>query len=82
MTGEWQPTEGDESKGWFSGFGLTTNIINGVNECGNGQDTRGANRIGYFAKYCDLLNTTTGDNLDCYKQTPMVSELTLLPKTM
>jgi hypothetical protein len=42
--------------------------INGGVECGKGPDSRVADRIGYYTRYCGLLGTDTGGNLDCYSQ--------------
>jgi chitinase len=49
---------------------VITNIINGGLECGKGQDSRVADRIGFYKRYCDLLGVSYGDNLDCYSQRP------------
>jgi hypothetical protein len=50
------------------GYGVITNIINGGLECGIGEDSRVADRIGFYKRYCDLLGVSYGDNLDCYNQ--------------
>jgi hypothetical protein len=52
------------------GFGATTNIINGVLECGTPTDGRVADRIGYFQRYAGLMGVTTGSNLECSTQRP------------
>lgn len=53
-------------------FGSTTNVINGFSECGRGSrdDGRVADRIGFFERYCRLLEVSTGDYLDCNKSVP------------
>ncbi|KAH0719407.1 hypothetical protein KY290_014905 [Solanum tuberosum] len=47
------------------GYGVITNIINGGIECGKGQNPQVEDRIGFYRRYCTILN---GDNLDCYTQ--------------
>ncbi|KAK7820233.1 26 kda endochitinase 1, partial [Quercus suber] len=37
------------------GYGLITNIFNGGLECGHGFDNRVVDRIGFYKRYCDLL---------------------------
>jgi chitinase len=64
----WTPTAADTAAGRVPGYGVITNIINGGVECGKGQDSRVADRIGYYTRYCGLLGTDTGGNLDCYSQ--------------
>jgi chitinase len=70
ITGRWSPSSADQAAGRVPGYGVITNIINGGLECGKGQDTRVADRIGFFKRYCDLLGVSYGDNLDCYSQRP------------
>uniref|UniRef100_A0A803M5X6 Glycoside hydrolase family 19 catalytic domain-containing protein n=2 Tax=Chenopodium quinoa TaxID=63459 RepID=A0A803M5X6_CHEQI len=71
ITGQWEPTQSDIAAGRVAGYGLTINIINGGLECNiPAPDTRVENRIGYYKRYCDILNVTYGDNLDCYNQKP------------
>ncbi|VAI93917.1 unnamed protein product [Triticum turgidum subsp. durum] len=60
----------DRAAGRVPGFGVITNIINGGIECGHGQDSRVADRIGFYKRYCDILRVGYGDNLDCYNQRP------------
>lgn len=51
--------------------GMVTNIINGGLECGKGSViSKEEDRIGFFQRYADLLDVTTGGNLDCANQRP------------
>nr|AYK28279.1 chitinase 2 [Zea mays]AYK28280.1 chitinase 2 [Zea mays]AYK28281.1 chitinase 2 [Zea mays]AYK28284.1 chitinase 2 [Zea mays] len=70
MTGQWTPSAADTAAGRLPGYGVVTNIINGGLECGHGADSRVADRIGFYKRYCDLLGVSYGDNLDCANQTP------------
>ncbi|KAK1295606.1 Basic endochitinase [Acorus calamus] len=70
ITGGWTPSEEDEEAGRLAGFGQTTNIINGVAECGQGPNADAEDRIGYYKRYCDMLDVSYGDNLDCKKAKP------------
>lgn len=70
ITGRWTPSAADRAAGRVPGYGVITNIINGGIECGKGQDSRVADRIGFYKRYCDLLGVSYGDNLDCYNQKP------------
>lgn len=65
MVGNWTPNSDDLEKNKLAGFGMTVNIINGAIECGKTNDSRVNDRVGHFKYFCDLLNTTTGDNLYC-----------------
>uniref|UniRef100_A0ACD5UJA5 Uncharacterized protein n=1 Tax=Avena sativa TaxID=4498 RepID=A0ACD5UJA5_AVESA len=69
-TGQWSPSAADAAAGRMPGFGVITNIINGGIECGHGQDSHVADRIGFYKRYCDILGVGYGDNLDCYNQKP------------
>ncbi|KAG6577805.1 Endochitinase A2, partial [Cucurbita argyrosperma subsp. sororia] len=69
MTGKWVPSNEDISAKRLPGYGLTINLIN-VSECVNGTDDRAADRIGFYKRYCDILNIQYGDNLDCVGQQP------------
>ncbi|KAI9107853.1 hypothetical protein K1719_021189 [Acacia pycnantha] len=73
ITGSWTPSDADVAAGRLPGYGTVTNIINGEQECGIGQDTRVEDRIGYFKTYCDILDVGYGDNLDCHAQKPFGS---------
>ncbi|CAL4920617.1 unnamed protein product [Urochloa decumbens] len=71
MTGGWAPSAVDRAAGRLPGYGLTTNIINGGQECGTGQGTDGAkDRVGYYKRYCDMLRVGYGDNMACKNQKP------------
>ncbi|XP_020703899.2 chitinase 3, partial [Dendrobium catenatum] len=69
ITGQWVPSSNDTAAGRLPGFGVITNIVN-RGECGHGYDGRVAGRIGFYSRYCQILGTDTGDNLDCYNQQP------------
>ncbi|KAG7576953.1 Chitin-binding type 1 [Arabidopsis thaliana x Arabidopsis arenosa] len=70
ITGQWQPSDADLAAGRFPGYGVITNIINGGYECGIDQNQSVKDRINYYEKYCDMLEVSPGENLDCYKQKP------------
>ncbi|XP_048431390.1 endochitinase-like [Pyrus x bretschneideri] len=70
ITGRWSPSVADKSAGRVPGYGVITNIINGGLECGNGQNSMVASRIGFYKRYCGILGVSPGDNLDCYNQSP------------
>jgi basic endochitinase B len=70
VTGQWSPSAADQAAGRLPGYGVTTNIINGGLECGRGADSRVADRIGFYKRYCDMLGVSYGDSLDCYNQSP------------
>lgn len=74
MTGAWQPNAQDVQLGRLPGYGMTTNIINGVQECGAssgnpGVEGRVFGRIFYFRRYASLLGATTGEHLECWSMT-------------
>ncbi|KAF6995265.1 hypothetical protein CFC21_011794 [Triticum aestivum] len=64
----WTPTAADTAAGRVPGYGVITNIINGGLECGMGRNDANVDRIGYYTRYCSMLGTSTGGNLDCYTQ--------------
>jgi len=70
ITDRWTPSAADVPAGRLPGYGVITNIINGGLECGIGPDSRVADRIGFYKRYCDILEVSYGDNLDCYNQRP------------
>ncbi|XP_041015815.1 endochitinase-like [Juglans microcarpa x Juglans regia] len=70
IIGKWAPSAADRSAGRVPGYGVITNIINGGIECGRGSDSRVADRIGFYKRYCDVFGVSYGDNLDCYNQRP------------
>ncbi|KAF7827759.1 endochitinase A2 [Senna tora] len=78
ITGRWSPSGADYAAGRQPGYGTITNIINGGLECGRGQDSRVADRIGFYKRYCDLLGVGYGNNLDCYNQRSFGSALLLV----
>ncbi|XP_062216866.1 chitinase 11-like [Phragmites australis] len=71
MTNGWTPSGDDRSAGRLPGYGMTTNIINGGEECGQGQPTdRTRDREGYYNRYCQMLGVAQGDNVSCNNQKP------------
>ncbi|CAL4937504.1 unnamed protein product [Urochloa decumbens] len=71
MTGGWAPSAADRAAGRLPGYGLTTNIINGGQECGTGQANDNAkDRVGFYKRYCDMLRIGYGDNMACMNQKP------------
>ncbi|KAK7263017.1 hypothetical protein RJT34_30601 [Clitoria ternatea] len=68
IIGKWTPSDADRSAGRVPGYGVITNIINGGLECGRGPDSRVQDRIGFYLRYCDLLQVNPGSNLDCNNQ--------------
>ncbi|KAF7019745.1 hypothetical protein CFC21_032888 [Triticum aestivum] len=75
ITGQWTPTAADNAAGRVPGYGVITNIINRGLECGRGQDSRVADRIRFYQRYCNILGVGYGSNLDCYNQRPFVEGL-------
>ncbi|VVA97384.1 unnamed protein product [Arabis nemorensis] len=73
ITGQWQPSDADRAAGRLPGYGVITNIINGGLECGHGQDSRVADRIGFYQRYCNIFGVNPGSNLDCYNQRSFAS---------
>ncbi|XP_017246353.1 basic endochitinase [Daucus carota subsp. sativus] len=69
ITGVWKPSEADSAAGRVPGYGVVTNIINGI-ECGKGSNSGGEGRIGFYKRYCSILGISPGENLDCYNQKP------------
>ncbi|KAJ4732935.1 Endochitinase [Rhynchospora pubera] len=70
MTGKWTPSASDKVAGRLPGYGLTTNIINGGEECNKGEIASVTDRIGFYKRYCNMLGVSYGDNIDCKKQKP------------
>ena len=63
---DWLPTSTDKLRGLRSGFGLTTNIINGGIECGKGAETQQAlNRAGYYREFAKYLKVEVKGELGC-----------------
>ncbi|KAK7826445.1 endochitinase [Quercus suber] len=67
IIGKWTPSPADAAAGRKSGYGVITNIINGI-ECGHGYNDDVFNRIGFYKRYSDMLGVGYGTNLDCYNQ--------------
>eukprot|EP00246_Nothoceros_aenigmaticus_P003580 TRINITY_DN14758_c0_g1_i1.p1 TRINITY_DN14758_c0_g1~~TRINITY_DN14758_c0_g1_i1.p1 ORF type:complete len:272 (+),score=17.30 TRINITY_DN14758_c0_g1_i1:53-868(+) len=76
ITGKYRPTAADRAAKRFDGYGLITNIINGGLECGPSNNPSGVtnafqvDRIGFYERYCQILGTTTGSNVNCTYQSP------------
>ena len=57
VTGLWKPNQSDAQAGIKVGFGLTTYIVNGGQECGRGSETpNSAYRIEYYEKFLEYFN--------------------------
>jgi len=66
VEGDWKPNQADLRAGLVSGFGLTTNIINGGIECGKGLETAQArNRVDYYRKFAQFLGVEIDNQLGC-----------------
>ena len=65
MVGSWVPSPQDEAAGRLPGFGMTTNIINGGLECNMPGNAKVEDRVGFFDRYTELLDTDVGDNVYC-----------------
>ena len=70
MIGEWDPTPRDKELGRYSGFGITTNIINGGLECNIPDDYRVEDRVQYYKRYSKIFGISPGENLYCDDQKP------------
>lgn len=68
IIGQWTPSPKDTAANRVPGYGVITNIINGQFECGMGPNTAAESRIGFYRRYCGMLNVPTGENLDCNNQ--------------
>ena len=55
MIGEWDPTPRDKELDRYSGFGITTNIINGGLECNIPDDYRVEDRVQYYKRYSKIF---------------------------
>lgn len=56
IDGTWQPNARDISNGLVSGFGVTTQIINGGVECGGSTEiAQSLNRISYYKSFAEYL---------------------------
>ena len=65
LDGSWKPNSQDLSSNLVPGFGVTTMIINGAQECG-GWNQNAANRAKYYQDYASKLDVDiTGEKLLC-----------------
>ncbi|MCP3674595.1 MAG: chitinase, partial [Gammaproteobacteria bacterium] len=63
IDGTWQPNSHDEQSGLLSGFGVTTQIINGGVECGGSVEIQQSlNRIDYYLNFAQYLNVPVPGN--------------------
>ena len=63
IDGTWQPNERDIANGLTSGFGVTTQIINGGVECGGSTEIQqSVNRISYYHGFTGYLNVEIPSN--------------------
>ena len=61
-TGFMVPTSADLSAGFHSGFGTTTNIINGGLECGQGGESdHSQNRLEYYQEFLSFFGLPAED---------------------
>ncbi|OWM66491.1 hypothetical protein CDL15_Pgr013708 [Punica granatum] len=70
ITEQWTPSNADSDAGRELGYGVITNIINGGIECGKPTPSQVQDRIGFYKRYCDLLQVEYGNSLDCSNQSP------------
>ncbi|GBG69178.1 hypothetical protein CBR_g3878 [Chara braunii] len=76
MAGKWTPTAADVAGGRLPGFGVTTLIINGGVECGQGSVTaQEKDRLGYYDHHSSIMGVDKGANTDCSKMGPFGSNL-------
>ncbi|OAE26514.1 hypothetical protein AXG93_1406s1060 [Marchantia polymorpha subsp. ruderalis] len=68
MTGKWTPESTDIEANRLPGFGLTINIINGI-EC-NKESAEANSRVEKYKKFCERLHVDPGENIDCRYQKP------------
>ncbi|PON98623.1 Glycoside hydrolase [Trema orientale] len=82
MVGEWIPDEEDKEANRLPGYGVTTNILNGAEECGRGGPVEDITekRVKYFNRSSIILGVSMGENLDCYNQEPFDSLAHLMKK--
>lgn len=67
----WEPTPDDISKNRDqSRFGMTINIINGVQECNKPSEYRAEDRIGHYKFFAAGLNVEIESKLDCGNMIP------------
>lgn len=70
MVGEWAPSSEDTAKGRVPGFGLTVNVINGVQECDAPTDHRVQDRVDFYKKFAGIFGVDPGAHLFCDTQKP------------
>lgn len=70
MTGGWSPSSKDISLRRAPGFGMTINLINGGQECGQGNKAQALDRAGFYQTFTEKLRVSMGDNIDCGRMTP------------
>jgi hypothetical protein len=64
MVGKYVSSSADLQANRLPRFGFVTNIIHGGLGCGKGNNTSVADHIGFYLRYCQLLNVDPGQNLD------------------
>ncbi|MEH0885918.1 glycoside hydrolase family 19 protein [Enterobacter sp. UNJFSC 003] len=63
IDGTWQPNDHDKANGLVSGFGVTTQIINGGVECGGPTEiAQSQNRIKYYKEFANYLKVPVPAN--------------------
>lgn len=63
IDGTWQPNDHDKANGLVSGFGVTTQIINGGVECGGPTEiAQSENRIKYYKEFANYLKVAVPAN--------------------
>ena len=63
IDGTWVPNAYDTANGLVSGFGVTTNIINGGVECGGSTEiAQSLNRIEYYEAFANYFDIDISDN--------------------
>jgi len=61
-TGYMVPTAADDAAGFGAGFGVTTNIINGGQECGGGwENNKSQSRIDYYQNFLEYFDLPEED---------------------
>ncbi len=70
MSGLWNPSADDVSKGRVPGFGMTINIINGGLECGIQTNDQVKSRVNSYRKFCTMLGVSADNNLYCDRMKP------------
>lgn len=65
VTGRWQPNEHDIAAGRSPGFGVLIMIINGAQECSNGDHEWALNRIEFFKAFSHHFSLDSGEHLSC-----------------